>query len=323
LAIWGDRFQNALDSQIHGTIPGAIPTTGAEDFLEFFRVDAKLVKDPLPLAIRLAGAGVMTGSMLSEERELAGVPIFEPDSPGSIPFIHDIETVAGGATESTGTAAQATQRLLLPERIFKMALQKFSYLKWIKPEGGARRIFGAMPGLFQTPLQQGSTTIGNRANLEIPVSQIYQQRIGAAFGCGAQSDRGAKTIIIVAIAGQGDDGSRLAPPVVKLVFEIPVENRVQNWQRSGITRPRGNNQLHGNLQIHFPQFDIVPFESITIKHFMFGEHEFFDGIRGMYKTTQEQLSSGLDIGILNQVRFDPNWPGGFLPSGNPAVEESQ
>lgn len=205
MAVLGDSFQNALDPQIHRTIPGAIPAAGAKHFLKFFRVNVKLVKYPLPLTIWLAGAGIMSRSMVSKERELTGIPILEPESTGSIPFIHDIKAVAGGAAESTGTAPQASQRLFLPEWIFKMALQKFIYLMEIKSDGRTRWIFRRVPRFFQPPLKQGSTAVGKGANLKEAVPQIHQHRIGASFSCGPQSYRSAKTIIIMGLAGQGDD----------------------------------------------------------------------------------------------------------------------
>src|SRR5271157_735183 len=111
---------NIQHAQPHRAISRAVAAPGAEDLAEFFGIDCKLVQDPLALPAGLGSARVVAGGMCGECRELARVPGSEPRIASRRSGVHNVETMTRRAGERACAATHACERVLLPERVFKM-----------------------------------------------------------------------------------------------------------------------------------------------------------------------------------------------------------
>ncbi len=71
--------------------------------------------EPLSDPLDLGAPGIMTGSMMGEQRRHAGVPVTEPHRCVVPGLILNVETPAGGADIGTGSAVDAGKCHLIPE----------------------------------------------------------------------------------------------------------------------------------------------------------------------------------------------------------------
>ena len=99
-----DFFNDCSDIDSHRAETNTTTTAGAQGLSEFVVVIFELVHDPVAVALGLKVTGVMTGSMVGELPETAGVPVLPPFTFLLGAFLHYVKAVAGGTDKSAGTA---------------------------------------------------------------------------------------------------------------------------------------------------------------------------------------------------------------------------
>src|SRR5271157_1108810 len=122
-----DLGHHAQHAQPHRAIARAVAAASAENFPEFLRINCELVQDALTLARRLRGARVMARRMRRESGKLARIPSLHARVARRGSGIHDIETVTSGARKRAGPAADARERVFLPEGILEMRGDKCAH----------------------------------------------------------------------------------------------------------------------------------------------------------------------------------------------------
>src|SRR5208283_5642570 len=118
---------HAQHTQSHRAIARAVAAASAENFSEFFRIDGELVQDALALACRLHGARIMAGRVSREGGKLARIPCLHASVTRCGPGIHDIETVTSRTRKRASPAADARERVFLPEGILEMRGDKCAH----------------------------------------------------------------------------------------------------------------------------------------------------------------------------------------------------
>ena len=162
-------------------VAGAVAASGAEDLAELLRIDGELVQDALPLAAGLRPARIVAGGVRREHRELAGVPGSHAGVARGWPGVHNVEAVAGWTRKRAGATAQASERMLGPERVFEMLRDKRANRLWIELLLWTLVGPGGLIRFFRFAAEQSAAFLRQAADLIVAVSEVEQHDIGAAL----------------------------------------------------------------------------------------------------------------------------------------------
>src|SRR5271157_617972 len=265
LGLYGVNLHgDAQDANPLRTVAGAVAAAGAEDFTELLRVDSELVQHALALAAGLPRTRVVTGSVRSENRELARIPGADPGIARRGAGVHDVETVAGRASEGAGAAAHAGESVFLPEWVLEVLGDERADGLWIEFLFRSRGCPDGLAGFLRLATEQGPAFFRHTVNFVVVFADVEQHDVGAAFRHRTEPNRGAKAGFVGNVAGQCDHGSGCPAAIVELVHKIPVEDLVQDRQRGRIARPGGDHDLLGKRSIILDQFDAVALNAISV-----------------------------------------------------------
>jgi len=265
----------------------------------------------------------MAGGVGGEHAELARIPVLGPRPAGGVAFVDDVETVARRTGVRAGRTPQASQGHLLPGRVLVIAGKKRvdrllgeELLRTGRHRGSLVRC----PGLAR---KQGLALLGQAADLISAVTEIQQHGIGARLGRRAQPHGRAEAVLVVFLARQRHDRGRLAPLVVELILEIPVEHVVKDRKRRGIAGSRADNQLLAHDRLNVAQLDLAALDLVAVELLVAGKDELLDRVAGANRAVQLHVAGRLDRGVEDHVGFDPDRPGGPFALSGPLIDQPQ
>ena len=105
-------------------------------------------------------------------------------------------------------------------------------------------------------------------------------------------------------AGQRDHGGEFAPPIVRRVAEIPVEDVVQDRQRGRIAGAGGQHDLLDGRQGLRHKIDLLAAHAIVEQLLVPREDDFLDGVRGPHEACEQHLLRAAYRLVADQVRPD-------------------
>jgi len=222
-----------------------------------------------------------------------------------------------------GRTPQATQGHLLPGRVLVVTGKKRVDRLLGEELLRTGRHRGSLVRCLGLAREQGLALVGEAANLIRAVAELHQHGIGARFGRRAQPDGRAEAVLVVFLARQRHNRGRLAPLVVELILEIPVEHVVENRKRRGIAGPRPDNQLLAHDRLNVAQLDLAALELVAVKLLVPGEDELLDRVAGANEAVQLQVAGRLDRGVEDHVGLDPDRPGNPLALRGPLIDQPQ